>query len=165
MFFDGTAPIGQAVRAGVVAPLAAEHDLEVRHLVAADVAADAVEAEVGDVVLAAGVEAAADLDVQAFDGGVELEALRRQPVAQLAGQAARGGDAELAGVGAGAGRDVDDRLRAGVAEADGVQVAVERRQVGLAHPAQHDVLLDRRAHGLADVAAGDVGEAAASAAR
>ena len=98
----------QAVGAGVLLPLAAEHDLEVRHGVAVHVAADAVEAEVGDVVLAAGVEAAADLDVQAADGLVQLAASLGEPHAQLAGQAARGGDAQLAGVGARAGGDVDD---------------------------------------------------------
>src|SRR5436305_753395 len=38
-----------------------------RHRVAADVAAVAVEADVGHVMLSAGVEAAADLDVQLLD--------------------------------------------------------------------------------------------------
>ena len=77
---------------------------------------------------------------------------------ELGRQPSRRGDAELAGVGAGAGGDVADRLRAGTAEAEGVQLAMERRQVRLAHPAQHDVLLDGGADGVADVPAGDVGE-------
>ena len=41
----------------------------------------------------------------------------------------------------------------------GLQLRVERRQVGLAHPAQDDVLLDRGADGVADVAARDVAPA------
>ena len=150
----------QAVRAGVLAPAPAEHHLEVRHGDAVDLAAVAEEADVGHVVLAARVEAAADLDPQAADRLVELELLGGEPRAQLAGQAARRRDAELAGVGARAGGDVDDRPGAGRGEVDRLQLRVERRQVVLGDPAQHDVLLDRRADGVADVLAGDVGRAA-----
>ncbi len=68
----------QAIGASVVLPLAAEHDLKMRHGVSILVAAYSIEAEVGDMVLAAGVEAAADLDVQSADGLVHFEALLRE---------------------------------------------------------------------------------------
>src|SRR5690606_15777840 len=74
---------------------------------AADVAHGPVEADRGDVVLAAGVGAAGDLDVEAAG---ELDALGRLPRAleeagEVAGEAHRRGDREVAGVGAGAGDD------------------------------------------------------------
>jgi hypothetical protein len=65
-------------RAGVLGPLAAEHDLEVRHESAALLAADAVEAEVGDVVLAARVEAAARLDAEPLQRLVGGRSCRRR---------------------------------------------------------------------------------------
>src|SRR5207302_2883015 len=58
----------QAVRAGVLGPLPAEHDLKMRDRVPVLVPADPVEAEVGDVMLPARIEAAADLDVESADG-------------------------------------------------------------------------------------------------
>ena len=67
---------GQAVGAGVVGPLAPDDQLEVRHAPPADVAADAQEAEVGDVVLAARVEAAAGLDVQVLGVRIAVDAGR-----------------------------------------------------------------------------------------
>ena len=68
---------GQAVGAAVVRPLPADDELEVRHAAAADVAAHAEEAEVGDVVLAARVEAAARLDVQVLGVRVAVDARSR----------------------------------------------------------------------------------------
>ena len=53
---------GEPVGAAVVDPLAAQHHLEVGDHVTPDVPAYPVEPEVADVVLPAGVEAAADLD-------------------------------------------------------------------------------------------------------
>jgi hypothetical protein len=60
-----------------------------RHRVAVLGPVHAVEAEIGDVMLAAGVEAAADLDVQPADGFVEFVAFGQQPRPQFAGQAPR----------------------------------------------------------------------------
>jgi len=148
----------EAERPGVVLPLPAEHDLEVRHGVAADLAAVAEESDVGDMVLAAGVEAPADLDAQAADRLVELVRRRGEPLAQLAGESARRRDAELAGVGSRAGGDVQDRPGAGLAEPDLDQRVVQGGQIGLADPAEHDVLLDREPHRVADEPARDVGE-------
>ncbi len=73
-------------------------------------------------------------------------------------------DAELAGVGAGAGRDVARWCPAPasprpIARERGVQ---RREQVRVAHPPQHQVLLDRRADRVAGEAARDVGQRRAS---
>ena len=151
---------GQAVRAAILLPLPAQHHLEMRHGVAVEVAADAVEAQIGHVVLAAGVEAAADLDVQALHGFVQGVALGGQALAQLAGQAARGSDAQLAGVGARAGCHVDDGAGASLTQAEGLEGLVQLQQVGLGHPAQDDVLLHGGAHRLAGEAPGQIGQRA-----
>ena len=89
-------------------PFAAQHHLEMRHRVAGDFAADTVETQVGDVVLAATVEAAADLDVQIFDGFVEFEDSFRPAACAARRQPARRGDAQFAGVRARASDDVDN---------------------------------------------------------
>ncbi len=99
-----------------------------RHRAVADLAAHAVEADVGDVMLAAGVEAARDLDLEILDRLVELEVAGLDAAPQLGGEAARRRDAELAGVGARAGGDVDQRRGAGKRQADGGEIAVERRE-------------------------------------
>ncbi len=149
---------GQAVRAAVVLPLAAQHHLEVRHGVSADLAADAVEAEVGHVMLAATVEAAADLDVQILHGFVQLETFLGERFVQLGRQSARGGNSQLAGVRAGAGDDIDDRARAGIAKAHGFERLVNFGQIALADPANDEILLDRGANGFLGEAADDVRE-------
>ena len=153
-------PDRQTVGAGVVAPLAAQHHLEVRDRVVVALAAHAVEAQVGDVMLTAGVEAARHLDAQAADHLVQLHRAAQQALADLPGQPARGSDAQLAGVCARARRDVHDRAGAGGVQIDFRQFAVERRQVCLADPAQDHVLLDGGAHRLPDVGARDVGQLA-----
>ena len=48
----------------------------------------------------------------------------------------------------------------GPAEPDGRQLAIQGGQVGLAHPAQDDVLLDRRPHRAADVPPRQIGQPA-----
>ena len=62
-----------------------QDNLKVRHGNAVDLAAIAVEADVGGVVLAAGIEAAADLDPQGLDGLVELAVFFTETIAQLSG--------------------------------------------------------------------------------
>ena len=111
-------------------------------------------------VLAARVEAAAHLDAQPADYLVQLVALGQQALAQFAGQAARGGDAQLAGVGAGAGGNVDDGAGAGCRKLRRLQVFMQRRQVVGAHPAQHQVLFHRGSHRFLDVLARHVGHRA-----
>ena len=57
------ATTGKAVRAGVVFPFAAQHDLKMRDGIARHFAADAIKAKVGDMMLPATVKAAAYLNV------------------------------------------------------------------------------------------------------
>ena len=58
-------------------PLPAQNHLEVWHRVSRHFAAYAVKSQVGDVMLAATVETATDLDVQILDGFIELKILFR----------------------------------------------------------------------------------------
>ena len=156
----GDSANGQAVRTAVLGPLPAQDQLEVRRQAVAHAPAHTIEAQVGHVVLATGIKAAADLDVQVLHGSVKRVADLTQAGDQLGGQAARGRDAQLAGVGAGAGGDVDDGAGAGRAQARPCQRGIQRGQVSLADPAQHDVLLNGGAQGLVGEAAGDVGQGA-----
>ena len=57
---------GETVRARVVLPLAAEQHLKMRHLAVAEGAAVPIKTDVGQMMLAAGIEAAAHLDAQAL---------------------------------------------------------------------------------------------------
>ena len=137
-------------------PLAAQDHLEVRDGVARHFAADAVEAEVGHVMLAATVEAAADLDVQVLDGFVELKTFLAEPFAQFRRQPARRGNSQLAGVRPGAGGDVHDGARAGIAEPGSFECLVQLGQIALADPAKDDVLFDRRANRFPRESARDI---------
>ena len=58
------------------------------HGTAFDVPIDAVEADVGNVMLCAGVEATADLDAEAANGLVELQVLLAQTPAEFGGKTA-----------------------------------------------------------------------------
>ena len=108
--------------------------------------------------LAAGVEAAADLDLQVLHRRIKLAVAGRNPLAQFRGQAAGRRNAELAGVRSRTGGDVAQGGGAGLRQADRRQVGVEAGQIGLADPAQHDVLFNRGARQTAVVAPGDVGQ-------
>ena len=100
-------------------------------------ALDADEADVGDVVLTARVRAAGDVDAHAADLG-EPGLLER--VADVGGEAARLGDREVAGVGAGARHDVADELGAGFGHADARRAGRELGELILGEAAQHEVL-------------------------
>jgi len=71
-----------------VFPFPAQNDLEVRHGVTRHFAADAVKAQIGHMVLSATVEAAADFDVEFYDGIVQLKIFLGQSLAQLRRQSA-----------------------------------------------------------------------------
>ena len=108
----------QTIGAGVVSPLAAQHNLEVRHGVVPGMTADAIKTKIGNVMLSTGIEAAADLDMQVLHSFIHCVTLFREPLTQFPGQPTRGGNSKLAGIRAGAGGDVDDRARAGLTESD-----------------------------------------------
>ena len=129
-----------------------------RHGVSPELAADAIEAEVGHVMLAATIEAPTDFDVQTLYRLVHLEAFLGQPGAQFGGQAARRRDAELAGVGPRAGDDVDQCARTGIPQAHRLQRSVDLRQIAFAHPANHKILFDRGADRFLGEAANDIGQ-------
>src|SRR5258708_21115819 len=104
-------------------PLSAEDNLKMRHRVSRDLAANAVESQVGRMMLSATVKAAADLDVQILHRFVLLEAFLAYLLAKLRRQSARRRDPQLASVRSGARGDVHQRAGTGVAESDGVQCA------------------------------------------
>ena len=114
------------------------------------------EPDVADVVLAAAVRAARDVDAHAGNLG---EALFFEPVADRRGKPTRLRDREVAGVGARAADDVACELGAGLRHADVGQPVVERPQVGLVQVAQREVLAVRHADVEIEVAL-DVGEPA-----
>src|SRR5262249_33349284 len=121
------------------------------HLAVADFQRGAVEADVGDVVLAAAVGAAAHLDVDALGQGVG-DLHRVDPLLDRAVEAHRAGDPEFAAVGAGAADHVGDLARAGLAEAEVDEALPDVVEGLVANPAQDEVLL----HGAARVAAGEI---------
>ena len=98
---------------------------------------DADEADVGDVVLAAGVRAAGDVDAHATDLG---QPRLFERVADVGRQATRLRDREVAGVGTGAGDDVADELGAGFGHADGVEPGEEVGELLLGEATQREVL-------------------------
>ena len=119
--------------------------------VLADLDRRAVEPDVADVVLAAAVRAAGHLDVDLARQRVG-DAHRLDALADRVVEPHRARDAELAGVGAGAGDDVVDLVGAGVAEAELLEALPDVVDRLVAHPAQQEVLV----HGGAGVAAGEV---------
>ena len=80
---------GQTVRAGVLFPLATENDLKVRNLESLQRAADSIEADIGHVVLAATVEAAADLNVHVLNRLIQLYTFGNQTISKFRSEAAR----------------------------------------------------------------------------
>ena len=109
-------------------------------------------------VLTAGVEATADLDAKAADDFIQLRVFRSETLAEFAGEAARSGDAELAGIGAGARRDVNDRFGDRSCESGFLQFGVDSGKIGIAHPSEDEVLFHRAADGFLHVLAGDIRE-------
>ncbi len=106
--------------------------------------------------LAATVEAAADLDVQLYNGIVQLEIFLGEPLAQFRGEAARGGNAQLAGVRARAGSDIHDAARARIGQPRGFQRLMQFQEIALADPAKDDILLDGQSDRFLREAARDV---------
>src|SRR5206468_12443835 len=88
----------QAIRTGVILPLAAQHNLEMRNLAIADRPAGSIKTKIRDVVLSARIETTADFDVEIFDSLVEVEKPSSQPCSDFSGQAARRSNAQLTGV-------------------------------------------------------------------
>src|SRR5512145_643269 len=69
---------GQTIRAGIVRPLATQHNLKVRYGITSRMAAHTVKPEIGNVMLSAGIEATADLDAQVLDSLIQCVTLFRE---------------------------------------------------------------------------------------
>src|SRR5580658_9571325 len=111
-------------------------------------------------VLAAAVEAAADLDMQVFDWLIELKTLLAKPLVQLSRQATRRRNAQFAGVGSRAAHDVDDGTGAGIAQSCCNQCSVKFGQIAFTNPADGEVLFHRRPDRLERKPPNDVGQLA-----
>ena len=147
----------KTVGAGIILPFATEENLEVGDHVVALLAAHSVEAEIGNVVLAAGIEAAADFDAQAANDFIHLGVLRSKTFAQFAREATGSGDSQFAGVCARARSNINDRFGDGRCEFRLFQFRIHGGEVGVADPAKHEILLDGAANRLLHILAGNVG--------
>ena len=130
---------------GAVRDAAADHHEVVRRRPAANLAQAALEADAGDVVLAAAVRAPADLDVEARHRRDEIGA-RVKPIPEQTAEAARLGHRELARLGSRAARDVCDRPRTAARQSGGVEAPIQRLDVATVHPAEDEVLIGGNAH-------------------
>src|SRR5262245_19899624 len=71
--------------------------------------------------------------------------LLAQAISNLCRQAARGSDAQLAGIRTRARCDIDNCARARLVQPNALQFTVQIRQISLADPSQHDILFHSRA--------------------
>jgi len=107
--------------------------------------------------LAAGVEAAADFDMKTADGLVQDVFFPGQALTQFTGEPAGRRNAQLARVGARTGRDVEYGARDGFGQSGGEEFHMQRRQVSFGHPPEHDILFDRGAHSVLHILPGEIG--------
>ena len=145
----------------IVAIVAAEEQLIGRNLAAIrPFDGRAVKADVGNVMQAAAVGTAAHLDADFADPLIPQQVVfpRVQFRPHGLGQAHRGGNAQFAAVGAGAGDYIGDGVGAGFVEADLPQGGPNIMQPGVRHPAQSQVLLLRGLGPAAGVAAHNIGQ-------
>src|SRR5262245_18566330 len=131
-----------------------------RHRMVPHFATDAVEANVGNVVLSTGVKTTANFHIEGFDGGVERPVPRDDALAQFRRQSPRGGDAQLTSICPRAGGNIRQGRCPALPQTGGDKVRVERWQISLADPAQQEVLCYGRARSPAVVAPGDSRERA-----
>src|SRR5262245_22520515 len=120
---------------GVLISLPADRDLE--KLLA--ILLDAEEPDMADVMVAAGIDTARDVDVQPPEAVRELE-IAKSP-RQLLRHRDRARVGEAAIVETWASDDIGDEPHVGRRHADGVKRAPQRRQIALRHMRQHQVLL------------------------
>src|SRR5439155_19862929 len=97
----------------------------------------ALESDRGDVMLAAAVRTAADLDARAVGCRSEIGP-RAQVILEQPSQTARLRDRQPARLRAGAARDVGDRFGAAQSETGGRQPAIQGTEVGRRDPPEHE---------------------------
>ena len=152
-------PDRQAVEAAVLQPLAAEHHLEVGDGVPVDIAAISVETQVRNVVLAATVEAPADLDPQAADRSRPAPCSWR-PGARAARRPSPREEAMPSLQVSVPGQAVTSTIVPAPARSRPtcLELRVERGNIRFADPAEHQVLLDGQPHVPAGVPVGEMRE-------
>src|SRR5688500_7716882 len=106
--------------------------------------------------LSAGIEAATNFDMQILYRFIQSVAFLSQPLAQLSSQPAGCRNSKLAGVCPRAGRNIDNRPRARLAESDRFERGIHFWQVHFTDPAQDDVLFHGRANGPVSEATSDI---------
>ena len=137
---------GQAAEAHAVPfRAAADHHEILRDRLAADLPHAALKSEAGDVMAAAAVRAAADLDLQIGRRRDELRMLA-QMIAEKLAEPARLRHGELARLGARAARHVGDRPGIGQPHARRRELPIQLGHGVGRHPAEHEVLLGRHAN-------------------
>src|SRR5207237_6309428 len=99
-----------------------------------DRSADAVETEIRNVVLTAGIKTAADLDMKIANRFVEREKFFGQASADLARESARRRNTEFARVRARARDDVENGAGARITQSDAYELAIEIRKIGYRRP-------------------------------
>src|SRR5689334_7224405 len=108
-----------------------------RNLAVAKRARGAIETKIRNVMLAAGIETAADFDAEILHGLVHGDRLGGESRSNSARKTARRSDPKFAGIRAGARGDVDNRSGAWVAESDPLEFTIHIRQIGFTHPPQN----------------------------
>src|SRR5581483_7584200 len=115
---------------------------------------DPQNADMADMMVAAGVDAAGNLDAELADLMVALGEMLAQLLRH--GKGARVGEAAI--IEAGAGDDVAGESGIGMAEIGGLELAPDFRQIAAAKMRQHQVLLVRHANLAQAKALGEIGE-------
>src|SRR5215470_12707602 len=128
-----------------------------RHLVILlAVLLDPENADMADVMMAAGVDAAGDVDVQPAEAAGEIEILEAPRDLFRHRDRARIGEAAI--VEAGTGDDVGDQADVGGGDADRIERPPQRRQITLGNVWQHQVLLVPDADLAVAVTVGQIGD-------
>ena len=117
---------------------------------------DAENADVADVMMAAGVDAAGDVDVQLAEVAREVEIAEAPRQLLRDGNRARIGEAAV--VEARAGDDVGDEADIRRGDADRIERPPQRRQVALGDMGQHEVLLVADPDLAERIAVGEIGD-------
>ena len=144
------------LRALVCTPAADQHEV-LRQGLTGDLAHAPLEAERGDVVLAAAVRAAADLDIARRDSVNEFR-VGAQVLGEQPPEATRLRHRQLARLRAGAADDVAEGIGIGRPHAGSVEPLIERVDGVHLHPPVDDVLINRQTDGAVAVRFGEVCE-------
>src|SRR5215813_6620405 len=128
-----------------------------RHLVIfLAVLLDAEDADVPDVMVTAGIDAAGDIDVQPSEIAGQIEVL--ETAGDLVGHRDRARVGQAAVVETGAGDDVGDEIDVGRGDPDFVELPPQRRKIALGNVRKGQILLVADANLSETVALGEIGD-------